>query len=114
MNKHRDCKRQFRQLSECWYADANIYGTSLVDQVNVGFYHPDGGTTGEFQITWEVLAGKLVPHLKAFDDAWDALIHFDDVLKSMADFDDKNISPKDFCALLSALGIENATPKKEE
>lgn len=80
-----------------------------MDEINIGFYHPDGGTTGEFQITWSELAGNIVPRLEVFDDGWHALFQFNDMLEQMAKVDGENIKPGDFCKLLVALGIEDMT-----
>jgi len=106
MNKHKDCKRGFIQLSRAWYADACLKG---IDDITIGFYHPEGGTTGEFSIKWEKLGGKVVPKLTAFDDAWDALLNFKDLLELMATVDSQNITPNEFCILLRSLGIEDRT-----
>ena len=110
MSKHDECSRRFIQLSKAWYADANLARTDIIDQVTIGYYHPEGGTTGEFQVTWKELGGKVVPSLHAFDDGWSALFQFGDMLESMADIDDKNVSPDEFCKLLVAIGIEDDTP----
>lgn len=110
MNKHKDCKRKFIQLSRTWYADANLKRSDFIDKITVGFYHMDGSTTGEFEISWMMIAGKSVPKIEAFDDGWSALFNFGDMLESMADVDNKNISPEEFCKLLTSLDIEDTTP----
>ncbi len=107
--KHEGCKRQFVQLSRAWYSKACLVGDTL-DEVTMGFYHPDGGTTGEFQIRWIPLGGRDTPLLLAYDDAWSALYRFADVLKQLAWLDGANPSPEDVCALLVKCGIEDATP----
>lgn len=113
MKDHTECKRQFTRLSRAWYASANLPEGGKVEIVTIGFYHPDGGTTGEFQVSWEHLGGKLTPRLCAFDDSWNALFNFGDMLESMADIDGEDISPDEFCQLLIALGIEDATPTEQ-
>lgn len=108
-DKHADCTRGFTQLSKAWYADANLKNSKYTDEVTAGFYHKDGGTTGEFTIRWQELCGKSVPELTAFDDGWHALFDFGDMLESMADADDKNVSADEFCLMLEHHGIKNMT-----
>jgi hypothetical protein len=45
-NKYQDCKRQFIQLSKSRYAEANLKDKDIQDEIILGFYHKDGGTTG--------------------------------------------------------------------
>ena len=112
MGDHENCKRQFIQLSRAWYAETFLPNSRLNDEVTVGMYHPEGGTTGEFAIRWSEIGGKIVPMLCAFDDAWDALMMFRDVLEVMASVNDQNVTPDRFCELLIECGVEDATPEK--
>lgn len=106
-------KRQFVHLSRAWYGDVNLkLESDVVDRINVGFYHQDGGTTGEFTFAWEKLAGRIVPRLHAFDDGWRALHGFSDLIEAMAKVDGQNISPDEFCKLLVSLGIQDVTPEE--
>lgn len=114
MEKHTGCKRGFTQLSKAWYGDANLKNSEMIDRFSIGFYHPEGGTTGEFLISYEELGGKIIPRLQAFDDGWDALFNFSDLIEAMSKIDDKNISPDDFNKLLVSLGIEDMTPVDDE
>lgn len=115
MRDHIGNKRQFIQSSKAWYGCGNLTpGDSLKDVVTIGFYSHDGGTSGEFEIEWIELCGNIVPRLKAWDDGWSALYHFNDMLKVMASIDSENISVDDFCTRLEELGIENATPTSRE
>lgn len=109
---HTGCTRKFTQLSRAWYSGSNLPDGDKVEVVTVGLYHHEGGTTGEFQISWSFLGGKLVPELSAFDDSWGALLQFRDLLESMAGIDDKNIEPNQFCELLISLDIVDATQTK--
>lgn len=109
MKDNTGCKRGFTQLSRAWYGPANLVNSKYVDKMNIGFYCEDGGTTGEFTIVWERLAGKIIPRLMAYDDGWNALFNFGDMLESMADIDGENVSPDEFCKLLVAIGIEDMT-----
>lgn len=110
MGKHTGCKRGFTQLAKAWYGEANLRNSKSIDRFSIGFYHPEGGTTGEFIIAYEELGGKIIPRLLAFDDGWDALFNFSDLIEAMAKVDDQNIPPDVFNKLLVSLGIEDMTP----
>ncbi|MFA7287452.1 MAG: hypothetical protein WC055_01085 [Melioribacteraceae bacterium] len=112
MKDHSDCKRQFIHLSRAYYGPSNLLHSDIIDEITMGFYHKDGGTTGEFSIKWIKLAGREVPKLCAFDDSWDALFKFKDVLRRMAELDDENPTPEEICMLLSSCSIEDVTPTK--
>ena len=118
MKKHEGCERGFHQASKSWYgkiALGEFKNKEVLDTFSIGFYAPDGGTTGEFVVEWtELTAGQWVPQLQAFDDGWDALFNFQDMLKLMADADDKNISPDDFRKLLLSCGIVDLTKEKQD
>lgn len=109
MKNHTDCKRQFIQLSRAWYADA-IRNTGIVDRITMGFYHKEGGTTGEFEIQWIKLCGSEKPKLSAFNDSWNAMWQFRDVLKAMAAMDGTDPTPDEICKMLISVGVEDNTP----
>ena len=113
--KHEGMIRGFYHLSEAGYADANLTNRydGLIDEVTIGFYGPDGdqGTSGEFAVKWKLLGGKLTPQLCVYDEAWDALTHFSDLLAEMAKLDKISPSPAEFCELLKRLGIKDLTPR---
>ena len=58
-----------------------------VEEVTIGFYNPEGGTPGEFEIRWENFDGEIVPRLCAFGDSWRALAHCCDLLEGLAAMD---------------------------
>ena len=72
---------------------------------------PDGGTSGEMSVRWKELGGKNVPELQCFEDAWNTLASFTDLITEMGELDDECITPKEFCALLSRLGFKDLTPR---
>lgn len=116
-SKHDGMIRGYYHLAEAWYADANLANRrdGLLDEVMIGFYAPngDGGTTGEFSVTWTRLSGNtLTPRLEVFDDSWEALSHFSDLLAEMAKLNDTDPSPSDFCELLKRLGMKDLTPRE--
>lgn len=114
--KHEGSAKGFHHLSRAWYADACMKagrGKDVADEVTFGFYHPDGGTSGEMTIFWEYLGGKITPYLKVWNDAWHTLYQFCDVLKEMSDVDDDDISPEQFCAILLKCGFQDMTATKQ-
>jgi len=112
MKHHIGLKRGFHHLSAAWYGPANLAcDRECVDNVMVGFYHPEGGTSGEFCVSWERLGGKVTPVLRAYDDSWSALHQFSDVLAKMAEHDSEDMTPQAFCELLNSCGVEDMTQR---
>lgn len=110
MKDHSECKRGFYHVSKSSYADGKTWKNEEFDEITMGFYHPDGGTTGEFSIVWRMLGGEAVPQLRAFDDSWSALLGFEDLLEKLADQDGRAPSPEAVKAMLRGLGVEDLTP----
>lgn len=106
MTDHSECKRGFYHVSKSIYADGKTWKNGEFDEITMGFYHPDGGTTGEFCITWT----QLGPQLRVFDDAWSALSGFSDLLGVLATHDGESLTPEAVITLLKELGIEDETP----
>lgn len=113
MKDHTGCVRGFYHLSKAWYGKSSLAGTDIIDEIHIGMYEPDNGTTGEFSIKWRMLAGECTPKLEAFNDSWDALQQFTDLLEEMAEHDDENISPDAFADMLITLGIKDLTQKND-
>ena len=109
--KHAGDIRGYSLLSEAYYGKGILSMGVVVDEVTIGMYCPDGGTSGEFCVQWVVLCGKVTPQLTAFDDSWSALAMFSDVMAKMAKVDSDDISPKQFCALLDSCGVVDRTPR---
>lgn len=110
--------KQYILLSEAWYADAVIKNDTrdFVDDVNFGFYSPDGGTSGEMSVRWYRIQDNNPPSpkLECFCDAWHTLAQFKDVIDAMAEVDDQDITSKEFCQLLEKCGFVDATPHKPD
>lgn len=51
--------------------------------------------------------GQLTPRLKCFNDGFDVLSTFNDVLDELAKWDDYNFTPDEFIELLESLGFIN-------
>lgn len=110
MKNHDGDKRQFYHLSKAWYAAANLTNPDILDEITIGFFSPDGGTSGEFVIRWRKLGDSFAARLEAFDDSWDALSNFKDLIDKLAELDETNPTPDEIAALLVECGIEDATP----
>ncbi len=108
MSKHKGCKRQFTQMSRSWYAEA-CKREGVTDEIMIGHYHPDGGTTGEFTIKWVILGGKPEARLEVFSDAWDSFSRFQSFQGMLADMDGTNPTPQEICDALKKCGVEDVT-----
>ena len=105
MKDHSGCIRAYIRSSKAWYADLNRNVS-----ITIGMYHPDGGTSGEFEVEWVNLNSfGVFPQLKCFEDSWNALSYFGDLLGRMSDVGGENISEPDFCKILDSLGISDIT-----
>ena len=107
MAKHEGCKRAYTRSSKAWYSHV-LEGR--ID-VSIGMYHPEGGTSGEFMVEWVSLGDNRPTNarLKSFDDSWNALWLFKDLLQIMSGLDDQNIQEPEFCEILESLGIIDIT-----
>jgi hypothetical protein len=107
--------RGFHWLSQAWYASAFSVGRESTDEVSFGFYDStDGGTTGEMTMHWYDLGtAGITPRLEVFDDAWDALYWCPDVLAALAERDNQDITPVQFCEMLNRLGFADLTKRED-
>lgn len=58
---------------------------------------------------WTELGGMDVPQLRVYDDGWEVLAGFTDLLAEMAEVSDDNITPKLFCEMLIRCGFKDST-----
>jgi hypothetical protein len=86
---------------------------TATERVMVGMYHPDGGTSGEFEVEWIVLQQQKCAKLKSFEDSWSALWLFKDLIEKMSEIDSDKIQEPEFCKLLDSLGIIDITAYEE-
>ena len=110
--KHAGCQRAFVHTGEAWYGKSSLC-EGEVDVVHFGLYavQDGGGTSGEMSVTWTLLGGKVVPQLTVFDDAWDALAQFSDLLSEMAKVDNQQVSAAQFCDMLRRCGFLDITER---
>ena len=108
---HTGCKRGFIWTSQAYYCKSALAARDVIDNIMIGMYHPEGGTTGEFSIEWTKLGGRDCAQLKAYDDSWSALQLFADVLVKLAEHDDASITPAQVADLLLACGVVDLTKR---
>ncbi len=106
----------FYHLARSWYAETNLKNRfdGLKDEVMFGFYHPNGGTMGEMAMRWIELNSRNVPRFEIYSDAWYVLSQFQDLINVLAEYNDKDITPEEFCDILLGLGFEDLTCVKRE
>jgi hypothetical protein len=118
---HEGTLKQYILGSEAWYNKEPLKVGREVDDVAFGYYYPNGGTSGEMGMRWYNLGTKwdgneqvplIAPRLECYNDAWDALFRFQDVLQAMAEIDNIDITPKQFCQILENCGFVDATPRE--
>jgi len=111
--KHKDGERRFYHLSQAWYGERLLKTLTVVDELSMGFYHADGSTTGEFRIQWERLDDEIIPRLVVYNDGWDALWRFRDVLEKLASLDGQNPTPNQVAGVLKSCDVKDATPREK-
>jgi len=109
MKDHTGDTRQYSQLSRAFYGPILLKGGNLIDEILMGFYSPNGGTSGEFAMAWIEVGGNITPRLEAFEDSWSALWGFRDLLERLKDLDSENPSPETICKILDDLGVIDIT-----
>jgi hypothetical protein len=101
---HANCIRGFHWGDRAWYAHA-----LTEHSISFGMYEPGGGTSGEMTMVWKNLCDKAVPKLECFDDGWNALSLFTDLIQKLGERDDENISQEKFVEILLACGFTDMT-----
>lgn len=104
---HKGGSRAYIRSSKAYYAKLLNEPISIM----IGIYYPDGGTTGEFEIKFiELLKNHpLSAQLKAFEDSWNVLYLFSDLLEKMSEISGQEIQEPEFCEILDSLGIIDIT-----
>ncbi|MCO5237921.1 MAG: hypothetical protein M9904_14500 [Chitinophagaceae bacterium] len=99
--------RGYYRLSKAYFAtETDVERSTLM----VGVYYDDGSTAGEVSVEWETTRGQKVPVLTAYDDSWKTLSRFGDLIKEMAEWNNKNITEEQFTQLLNKKGFTDLTP----
>lgn len=113
MKDHSGNIKQYIVSHEAWYASSR---NTCQNEVMFGYYSPNGGTSGEMAMRWHNLCAshQRTPRLEVYNDGWHALATFKDVLDALAEVDDVDITPKQFCTILDECGFVDATARKYE
>lgn len=107
--------RAFILSNEAWYAQVGDKVLIPETEVMFGEYDlKDGGCRAEMKMGWETLAGEKVPCLRVFDDSWELLAEFQDVIQVLGKLDDKCITPRQFADLLLSLGFQDITERERQ
>ena len=102
MNK---CKygdyRSFVHCGEAYYAKKLRISPGTVDEVFFGLSCGGGGTHGEMKMVWKQLGDKACPSLHVFDDGWEVLASWTDVITALGEngcevMSQHSITPKGF------------------
>lgn len=102
--------RGFHHLKAAWYGDQPDQYDGYADEIEFGMDYPDGSAArGALILRWYTIGGNDVPQLQAFDDAFPLLAAFADVLAALANCDDANLTPLQFCDLLRLHGFTDLT-----
>lgn len=104
-NKHEGCIKGYHRSSKAWYA------ASIKERINVtfGMYSLDGGTSGEMTMEWQLLDNVLCAQLRCFEDAWEVLGMFTDVIAKLAQVDGQEIQEEAFVKILDECGFKDLT-----
>lgn len=103
---HGEDYRTFIHLSRAWYGPSSLAMADYVDEVMLGF-HEAGG---EIAMRWYVLSNTPTPRLELFNDSFRALAQMPDLVQALAEADNVDFAPDEFCWMLSRMGFRDATP----
>lgn len=106
-DRHEGCVRGFIWSSKAWY-----HRPEYDNDIHFGMYHKDGGTSGEMAVEWIELSGADHPRLMVFNDAWNAMSTFTDLLEKMGEVDDFHITQEEFVEMLLSCGFVDMTEYK--
>lgn len=110
MKDHGGCVKAFHWTGKAWYGrDGTSFHDGQLDEIMIGMYAPEGGTSGEFGIRWYELGGKVTPQIRVWDDAFDVLYRFQDLLSYLAEHDAERMSASAIATFLLNAGYEDMT-----
>lgn len=107
--------RAFILSHEAWYA--KVGDQTLISEKRVMFGEYDlreGGCRAEMKIGWKTLGDREVPYLNVYDNSWELLAEFQDVVSALGKLKDKCITPRQFADLLLSLGFQDITEREGE
>ncbi len=101
---HSGCVKSFHRFDKAYYS--HVVDNPI--KLNIGLYHDDGSTSGEFAIEWEHI-DRLTPRLKAFNDSWSALKICSDLLDVLSEIDSEDLTIDEVVDILIKLGYKDIT-----
>ena len=106
-----ELRKGFYWLSRAWYAEVIGKNEDEEDDIVFGLYDEEGGTTGEVNVVWVRIRDykRPVPKLVAYDDGWEVLFSFSELIQKMRKYDSKSMSPGKFVNLLKECGFKDLT-----
>lgn len=126
---HKEGAAGFYHTGGAWYAEGALRNRDFDDQIMIGFYHEDGGTTGEFSLNFgtfrHVTPGGRWMRLNVFTDGLNALLNMPTLLVALAKYDPRSSmppvnnttaidcpTPQEIIDLLLSLGFQDRTDRK--
>ena len=97
-------KRVYIRGSMAWYH--NSLNKTII---TICVHNEEDRSIGEFDIEWVNLNGRECARIKVWEDGWDALWEFQDLLEKMAEVAGDCITEPEFAKILDELGIEDVT-----
>jgi len=76
-------------------------------EIMMALHSPEGGAQGEFAMRWGILGGKLTPQIQAYSDSWIVLSCMSDLIDTLAEHDDEDITPEQLIQILESLDFIN-------
>ncbi|MCK5602949.1 hypothetical protein KAR91_13790 [Candidatus Pacearchaeota archaeon] len=111
---HKGDVKGFTHLSKSWYGEANLRNSKYTDEIMIGFYSPEGGTSGEFGVRWQQLGGKSTPQLQVFNDGWHAFAEMPELISRLKELDDMHVTPDDLSKILIDIGFKDLTQLEQD
>ena len=106
--------KAFSVHNEAWYAPTSRLGRGIVNEIVIGIYHAEVGTTGEFCIAWHDIGQTPTARLEAYRDSWKVLTgECADVLDFLKRCDGYNPSVEDVKTALLGMGYRDRTPRED-
>jgi hypothetical protein len=103
--------RKYYNSDEAWYS--KLPNAPVYNDIIFGRYHEDGSCEGEMIMKWE---DGISAKLNVWDDAFDTLLGFVDVVIALAEhrkINDK-LTKEDFIKILESCSFEDMTERERK
>ncbi len=103
-------KNGYIHLSKSWYGKANLDNRrdGLIDEISVGVVIK--GEPVYFHFEYFSSTGIGSPRLGCFSDSWKALAAAPELIKTMGNHSDNNLTPDRLKSMLEDAGFSDLTP----